>query len=279
MGPNSVSDYSSHYWVSYNLRAAYAWATGIEEANSWLTEEFYSRQPYLVQENPQLMEVSIAGPYYQKETSNDPYYYPGQDILIEPGTIGPVVISEMMTEAALGVAGERLYFFEHPSQEQDRATAPVGSVFQTGSNPTASDPVIQENWEAIQYGATALTQILTPFLFQTQSSSPSFGSNIVTSVRTGAAGTMLLVVNDNDWSRAIVVNLNSYGRPSNAYRYEVGAYGAVMTSPTGSATDDITLAPGQSVAYLFPSAGQLQRLENLAKSSQQQDRAVVSSRR
>jgi len=279
MSKGSVSDYSSHYWTSYNLRPAYAWTTGVEEANSWLTEEFYSRQPFLAPDDPQLMEVSISGPYYEKESASDPYYDPGQDVLIQPGTTGPVVVSQMMTEAALGVAGERLYFFEQPGDEESRAEAPAGTVFQTGSNPTATDPLIQENWEALRYGATALTQVLTPFLLQTQISSPSFGSNIITSARTGSAGTILLIVNDNDWSREITVNLRSYGKPSNAYRYVVGAHGAEMTSPTSNPTDVITLTPGQAAAYLFPSAEQLQKLKVLVKASKQQDQAVVLSRR
>jgi len=42
-----------------------------------------------------------------------------------------------------------------------------------------------------------------------------------------------------------------------------------MTSLIGKATDEITLDPGQSVAYLFPSSGQLQGLREMAQTSKQ----------
>ena len=262
MGPNSVSDYASHYWISYNERPAYAWSLGVQEGSYWMTQEFYSRQQYLMLDRPQLLEISMAGPTYIKETAGAAYYSPPLDQLQYPATLGPAAVSEMMTAAALGVAGERLYVFEHPSQEASRASTPVGSAMSTGSNPVSSDRVMSDTWAGIENGARALTQVLTPFLFQLESDSPGFGANIVTTVRRGEAGNLLLIVNNNDWARELTVDLTSYGSISNAYRYVVGAYGTQLTKLHGEAEDDISLGPGQSVAYLFPSDEGLEAIDN-----------------
>ncbi|HVB57247.1 MAG TPA: hypothetical protein VNE63_12600 [Candidatus Acidoferrales bacterium] len=251
MGPGSLSDYASHYWTSYNERAAYTWSQGVQEATSWIKAEYYARQPSMMLDRPQLMEVSLSGAWYYKGSPTTEYYTPPVDVLNQPGVTGPVIVGEMMTEAALGVAGERLYMFESAYSLNGRLTAPVGALLQTGANPTVDDPSMQENWQAMSYAAKALTTVLAPYLLGAELDSPAYGPNIVTAARQGDAGRMLLIVNGNDWHRRIEINFAPFTYGGRIERVLVSDEGIATGRPANAGGETIRLEGGESVAYLF----------------------------
>jgi hypothetical protein len=157
MGRNSISDYASHYWISFKLRPTYAWSDSIQEFGYWMRQAFYQRQPLMMLDRPQLILDSLSGPAYLKKAAGSPYYRPPEDSLDVPGVSGPVVTATMMTAAALGAAGVRLYFFENSNDAVNRSAARSGSYFQTGASPTANDSTVEANWQGMSSAANALT--------------------------------------------------------------------------------------------------------------------------
>jgi hypothetical protein len=253
MGPNSMSDYASDYWVSLNTAHTYTWSVGIQEWNYWMRQAYYERQPVLMLDRPQLLLDSVSGPFYTKETEGASYYSPVKDDLGQPGVSGAAIISSMMTAAALGAAGVRLYFFENAAELSGHATAKLGTTLQTGVNPTSTDPLVRENWRAISYAGNAL-KILTPYLFGATLNSPAYGRNIVTAARQGNNGRMLMIINDNDWARAIRIDLSPYSYRKSIVRYNISYDGIRKTAMTDSIDETITLGPGESAVYLFTRA-------------------------
>ncbi len=251
MGPGSVSDYASNYFTSLKARSTYPWSEGIQEMICSLEQTFFSRQPFFMLNRPQLMEVSLTGPQYTKGSALGATYNPGVDALILPGVSPQHVSAVMMDVAALGGAGERLYYFESPSDLASRAAAPAGTTIQTGSNPQNLQTA---SWTAMSYAATLLGSVLDPYLLATRINSPGYGLNIRSAARQGATGNMLLIVNGNDWQRSISVDLTPYNLGFGAAKYIVSATGISTSelSPT-QLEDSVTLSEGESVAYILPS--------------------------
>ena len=251
MGKESISDYASHYWTSLKARPTYTWSSGIQEEANAMTEAFYSRQPSMMLDRPQLILASISGPAYTKNTSGEPFYTPPNDALDVPGTSDAVITSEIMTAAAIGAAGVRLYQFEPPANESSRASAPVGSYFQTGASPIASDPIVQGNWQAMSSAANALTGVLAPYVLSTALNSPALGRNIVTASRQSANGSMLMVINDNDWERTLFVDFSPYANGSQISRYLIDYNSTQQNMLSSSSGESIDLKGGETVVYLF----------------------------
>jgi hypothetical protein len=157
----------------------------------------------------------------------------------------------MMTAAALGAAGVRLYYFENSNDAADRAAAPSGKYFQTGASPTADDSAVHEIWQGISSAANALAGPLAPYILGTELSSPAYGPNIITAARQGPNGRMLMIVNDNDWKRTISISFESYRYGGKVSRYRISADGINGPSPAPSLGETMTLTNGETVAYLF----------------------------
>ena len=253
MGPNSISDYASDYWAPLNAAHTYTWSVGVQEWNYWMRQTYYERQSILMLDRPQLLLDSVSGPFYTKETEGASYYSPAKDDLEQPGVSGAAIISSMMTAAALGAAGVRLYFFENAAELRRHADAKLGTALQTGVNLTSTDPLVRENWRAISYAGNAL-KILTPYLFGAALNSPAYGRNIVTAARQGNNGRMLMIVNDNDWARSIRITFSPYSYGKSIVRYNISYDGIRRMTMTDSIGETITLGPGESAVYLFTRA-------------------------
>jgi len=217
----------------------------------WMTQAFYQRQSSMMLDRPQLMLDSISGPAYVKHTKGASYYSPAKDFLDQPGVSGPAATATLMTAAALGAAGVRLYFFENATDASIRAAAPIGTNFQTGASPTAGDPIIHDIWQGLSSAATALTGLLAPYILGTELNSPAYGSNIITAAREGAKGRMLMIVNDNDWLRTVQVSFVPYQYGSDVQRYQIRSDGINGPSTVHSQGEVITLMPGETAIYLF----------------------------
>ena len=251
MGPDSPSDYASHYWTSYNERPAFGWSSGIHEETYWMSQQFYERQPFIRLDRPQLMEVTVSGAAYQKQNNDKPYFSASTDKLDQPGVDAPVIPAEMMTALTLGVAGERLYYFEDLPDQLKRSRSPRGSYFQTGINPLANDYAIQRRWRAMSYAGEFLATVGEPYILTDQLSSPALGRNIATAVRHGDRGTMLMMVNDNDWDRILTVDFRAYTHGGRNIRYIVGAEGIHGPLIVRGQGQKVHLFAGESAIYLF----------------------------
>lgn len=251
---SQVSDYFSHYWDSNQPGATYAWTMGIAQRVYWMRSAFYSRQPYARLDRPQVILSSISSNCYTKEASGAAFYTPPQDILEDPPASAASSSAEIMTAAAMGTAGVRLYQFEEPVNLSSRVSSPVGTLMQTGASPVAADQAAQQIWNGMGYTANLLTKTLQPFILGTPLSSPALGSSFVTAARHGASGNLLMAVNATDWTRTLTLNLTAYRTGNAIARYIVGGSGIKTTLIADASHDTVTLLAGQTVVYLFPSS-------------------------
>ena len=102
----------SHYWDSLQAGHTYRWSNGVAERNYWMREAFYSRQLFVDASKPQIMLDSISSYFYRKLVPGA-YFDPLKDDLGPPParTRGEISCG-MMTAAAMGNAGVRLYQIE-----------------------------------------------------------------------------------------------------------------------------------------------------------------------
>ena len=249
IGKGSLSDYASQYFTSTKTRTTYPWSEGIQEMVSSMTTQFYDRQPLMMLDRPQLMLVSMAGPSYVKGNGAQALFQPATDVLDNPGVSPEHISALMMTAAALGGAGVRLYYFEPSGDWDSRAQAVPGAHLQTGANPSN---IQVASWNAMGLAANLLCGVLEPYLFATALNAPAFGRNIVTAAREGDNGRMLLIVNGNDWPRTISVDLANLDYGNGATRYMLSSSRVRSGSVEGVSKETITLGQGESVAYIFP---------------------------
>ncbi len=249
---SQVSDFMSHYWDTTQPGATYTWASGVAERNTSMRSTFYSRQPDVRLDRPQIILGSISSFFYTKETPNGAYYNPPQDVLIGPGTSPAAVSAEIMTAAALGNAGIRLYQYERLSDTNGRANAALGSQEQTGTNPFSGDQKAVQIWKSLGYTANVLTKTLTPFVLNTPLPSPDLGDSVVTAARQGVDGKMLMAINATDWVQTVTLNLTPYRTGNNIARYTVGGTEIKTTLISDAPSDTVTLNAGETVVYLFP---------------------------
>jgi hypothetical protein len=254
MGAGGISDYASHYFSTLKTRTTYPWSEGIQEMIASIGALWQAREPLMMLDRPQLFLISLSGPSYIKRNGSDSAYNPATDDLDQPGVSPQHVSALMMTAASLGAAGTRLYYFEPPSNVENRVKAPVGASMQTGANPTN---IGQERWRAMGLASNLLTRVLEPFLFGSVRNAPAFGRNIASAVRESDSGMMLLIVNGNDWPRTIEVNLGTLNSGAGAARYRLTAERIQTDDRSGATSDLITLEAGESVAYVFPKSGSL----------------------
>ena len=250
---SQVSDFMSHYWDSLQGGHTYRWSNGVAERNYWMREAFYSRQPFVDASKPQIMLDSISSYFYRKLVPGA-YFDPLKDEIVASGTSPAAISCGMMTAAAMGNAGVRLYQYDPTWNQEARARMPIGGEAQTGASPIAMQEDSRRLWRAIGYGANLLTKRLEPFILGKALSSPVLGENIVTAVRQSDQGILLMAVNGNDWERTVTVNLAPYRNGNPVTRYVVGGTGITTALIPDASSNTVTLQPGATVAYLVPAS-------------------------
>lgn len=250
---SKVSDFMSHYWDSLQAGHTYRWSNGVAERNYWMREAFYRRQPFVDASRPQVILDSISGFYYRKLVAGSSFN-PLGDQLIAAGTSPAAIACGMMTAAAMGNAGVRLYQFEGKRAEDGRSRIPIGGETQSGAGPISGQSDLRAMWRAIGYAANLLTKRLDPFILGTAISAPPMGDNIVTALRESDHGKMLMAVNGNDWDKTLAVNLAPYRQAAPVTRYVLEGAGIRTELIPDASTNTVTLRPGGTVVYLMPAA-------------------------
>jgi len=245
------SDYASHYWDVLSGSRTYSWSNGVQQRTFWMKDSFYSRQPYMAQDRPQLMLVCGSSFAYIKQTAGGAYYNPLGDTLDEPGCDGSIATAEMMTAVALGNAGIRQYQFDIRTPG-DRGAYPVGAYLETGMRPDAVERNSREIWQAAGYVSNLLTKVLQPYILGTAASSPAYQRGITTAVRRGTDATMLMVVNGNDAERTVNIDFTPYKTGTAIARYRLSYFLLQSDLLPDTPGDSVILPKGGSVVYLFP---------------------------
>lgn len=260
---SKVSDFFSHYWDTLQPGHTYRWSNGVAERSYWLRRAFYSRQPYVDSNKPQIILDSISSYFYRKRTPGN-HFDPLHDDLLNAPSSPATISAGMMTAGALGAAGLRLYQYDSTTNFARRENAPVGTEEQTGASPVSPEDYSHKLWRSMAYAANLLSKTMEPFILGTALSSPALGENIVTAARRSERGTLVMAVNGNDWNRKIAVDLARFRNGSAITRYVVGGSGIQATVITDRPSDTVDLSPGASVLYLIPSSKADQFLTSVA---------------
>ena len=256
MGKGSVSDYASHYWDSNQQRFTYIFGKGIRETTNSMLTAFYDRQPGMQLNRPQVILQTMSGMNYTKNSkSGTEGYNPPVDELQHVGIVPKAVVSGMMSAAAAGNVGVRLYQFETPSDHASNTKqGPGGGGIQTGAGPFTGEV---KNWQAMAFGANALTKVLQPYLLSTAINSPAYGRNLITAARDNGQGRMLMIVNSWDGTRAVAVDFTPFKFGFGAVRYRVSDTGIQTRIQADADGETVQLEAGETVAYVFPNIAAL----------------------
>jgi len=244
-----VSDYPSHYWDSNQQRRTYSFGMGVRENQNSMLSAYLGRQSSIDLSKPQLLEQTMAGIDYLKfSAAGNAVYSPPVDRLLHVGAVPKAVASGIMTAAAVGSAGVKIYKYD--SSFPDRRDTPGnGTEFESDGGPSTGEVL---NWQAMGYSSSALTKSLQEYLLGVPVNSPYLGRNIITGARTATNGNVLIVVNGWDAPRTVLVDLSAYATGRAVLRYRVADTG-IKVQPIGNVVGDtVVLGAGETAVYLFP---------------------------
>ncbi len=258
--PGGVSDYASHYWDSNQQRRTYPFGMGVRENQNSMLTAFLNRQSSVNINRPQLLEQTMAGIDYLKfSPSGNAVFTPPTDRLLHVGAVPRAVVSGIMSSAAVGSAGVKLYKFDTAFADR-RDSFGNGAEFESDAGPSTGETL---NWQAMGYASATLTKALQEYVLGTPVNSPYLGRNIITGARTSANGNLLIVVNGWDAPRTVLVDLSAYttGRP--VLRYSVFDTGINVQSMGNIVGDTVTLRAGETAAYLLPKVATVPGVETI----------------
>ena len=248
-GGPAFSDYTSHYWVSMDWRAAYPYGNSLGQDREGLNRVVIERLPVLHRPVPALLLTGLTGPWYRKRgAAPTSGFTPGVDELLSPGHPVLNVSAQIMYAAATGMAGVRSYGFDGRWAEE-RAQAVAGAELQTGASPFTAG---QDRW-AVMSAAFNLIKQLEPHLLQPQMNAVDLGPSVVTGARGGPQSHLLMAVNFSEGKEKVAVDLSPYRYTDGlvVVRYRLKA--AILTTDTVSnaSLDQIELDAGETVVWLF----------------------------
>jgi hypothetical protein len=241
------SDYVSHYWDTRDFFRAHAQGTSLAQEAAAMNQTVHQRAPLVPADRPQLMEVSLTGPFYVKQGPGTAYV-PGQDRLIDPGADPQRVSSQIMRAVALGAAGIRAYGFDG-AWGAERQHAPAGQTLQTGANPLTG--VGAGRWRAMSR-AFNLIQTLQPQFLAARIDAEDLGPDLTTAARQAPESRLFMAVSDTDAEQTVTIDLRPYRYPKGSItRYTLD--GAALQRDSFDSADNLkqTFSPGSTVVYVF----------------------------
>ncbi len=255
MGNPAFSNYASQYWDIVDWRKAYPRSASLPQfLSSGMDRTVAARRAFIPRGTPELLLVSACGTSYEKRGPGDEYV-PGRDLFQLAGPTPHQTTAQVMYAAAAGMAGVRVYSFDHAGWKDERRRAKVGDGgLQTGSEPNS---VGTDRWQAMA-SSFHLIRRIEPFLLQTPMHALDLGSLIYTGARQGPDGRLLMAVNFSETSESSRVDLRPYryaGGPA-IVRYRLAGASLRVDLVPNSEFELVTLEPGESAVWLFrPKSG------------------------
>ena len=256
-----VSDYPSHYFDSNQQRRTYPFGMGSRENQNFLLAAFLSRQTAVNPYRPQLMEQSMAGTDYLKySAAGNAVYSPPVDKLLHVGVVPRAVASGILTAAAAGNAGVKVYKYDNTYAER-RDNRGDGSEYESDGGPATGEVL---NWQSMGYAAATLTKSLQEYVLGTPVNSPYLGRNIITGARSGVNGNLLIVVNGWDSPRTILIDLSPHSTGQGVLRYRVSDTGIKVQLLGNVLGTTVTLGAGESALYLLPKTATVSGIDTVS---------------
>jgi len=254
LGDRAVSEYTSVFYVypPGDDTRAFPFGASLPQEEAGRTLTLRRWRPALQRDRPVLLMHSVAGPAYEKRAAGT-QYQPNRDLLDAGGTQVVTAAAGVLYAVAEGMAGVRVYGFDATYAKHDRSqSAPwSGAFLQTFADPFE---VGTDRWQALG-SAFSLVQRREMLALQPQGHAPQLGDGIVTGVRSGPEGTLLVAVNFTERAESARVDLSPYlTKDALCIRYDL--LGASLGSRrVDGATDAVELAPGMGAAWVVAGAG------------------------
>jgi hypothetical protein len=249
LGDPSMSDYTSHYWDIQDWRRAYPDGASLPQDRKALDRVLVERCPYIRNDAPAFLLVSMCGPFYTKKGPGAEFVA-GRDKLDNASDTPIRIAAQIMYGAAMGVAGFRAYHFDVKRWKEDRRNAALGNgELETGSEPLG---VGSDRWEAMST-AFNLTRALEPHLLQPQASAIDLGSLIATGARRGPRSRLLVAVNFSEVSARSTADFRPYryAGSSSILRYRLRGATLSTERVANREEEEVVFEPGESVVWLF----------------------------
>jgi hypothetical protein len=269
MGDPKMSDYTSWYWTYPTAwRMAFPWGAGLVQTKIDLDKVAVDRLATVQMNRPKYLLVGAMGPSYLKRVAGGDYQ-PCQDQLQASGSIPDGITSQILYAAAEGMSGARVYGYDGIPGTNDglwndqRLKASIGQgELQTGATPFGSNQLTKDRWTAIS-NAFRVVQALEPYFLSPQINAVDLGPEVATGGRQAKTGRMLVVINLSDGTKTVKIDLTSYrySVAKTVTRYHV--VGLLSTSETvaNDTTQTVTIAPGESILWIFTPSASEQRAD------------------
>ncbi len=263
MGDPKMSDYTSWYWTYLTpWRLAFPWGASLAQHKTDLDKVVVDRLAVVQMNAPKYLLVGAMGPSYLKGVAGGDYQ-PGQDQLQGSGSIPDGITAQILYATAQGMSGVRVYGYDGIPGMNDglwndqRLKAPIGQgELQTGVTPFGINQSTKDRWTALS-NAFRLVQTLEPYFLSPQLNAIDLGPNFTTGARQAKTGRMLVAINLSDGASTVKIDLTPY-RYSGAItvaRYHITGLLSTSESVANSKTQTVTIAPGESILWIFtPSA-------------------------
>ncbi|HVY68158.1 MAG TPA: fibronectin type III domain-containing protein, partial [Patescibacteria group bacterium] len=250
--PSFTADYTSLYWDNPDAFFLYAnRPSNWEAVHQTIDQKLSYTLPVIQQDKPFLLLANFVGPYYIKNGAGN-HYIPGQDTLIRAGFSPDQVTALIMDGLGWGAAGLRMYRYDNIYDGPSRQNDATGTVEQTGANPFS---VGVPRWNAMSY-AFNVAKTLDPYFLSPLANAVDQGPNIEAAARSGTAGKLLMLTNLLETGQTVNPDLSSYQTGAGTMtRYLISGSGSSSQSMTAASSDTLTLAPGQTVVYVFAATG------------------------
>jgi hypothetical protein len=247
MGNRRFSDYATQYWDVADWRRCYPCGASLPQMKKWLDHVVFGRAPYLPPDRPQLLLVSICGPWYGEGGAGREFTDPHdlRQFLDGQNNTDVTVTAQVMYAAARGMAGVRCYSFDSPLWKAERGNG------QTGSDPLATGT---NRWAGLSAAFNLIGQ-LEPYVLGQPLESPDLGEDVAVGARQTDRGRLLIAVNFSEVPHRTKVDLTGYryeGAPElPLVRYRL--HGATLSTeslpPQESHTVDFR--PGEAILWLL----------------------------
>jgi len=245
MGDPTVSNFASLY-LSEAFQP-YDYGSSLFNVMHDMKAAAFDRMPYIQRNQPKILLVAGGTANYFKQSAGD-HFMIGSDKLGSYAPYRPeTVTAGVILAAAAGMSGVRVYGYQAlTNTSQVIQNAPIGTDITLQISPT----VQPKKWAALSK-AFNFVKDLEPYILQPNISSPNLGPLAFTGAKEGNGGRLLMTTSFSEVPQTLRIDFTPYTYEGSVTRYRISstAYSsAVIPTTSGEA---ITLAPGETVAYLF----------------------------
>jgi len=244
MGDPTVSDFASLF--PSQRSQPYDYGSSMYGLLHDMKAAAMGRLPYIQRSQPKLLLVSGGPAIYRKQTPGDSFKA-GMDKLEYSPYRPETLTASILLAAEAGMSGVRVYGYQTATTAANVvAPAAIG----TNINVMISPSVQPKKWMAMS-NAFNFIKDLEAYILQPNISSPQLGPLVFTGAKEGNNGRLLMISSFSEVPQTLNIDFTPYAYGGTITRYRVSPTSYANTIIPKTSGEAITLAPGETAAYLF----------------------------